>query len=255
MSRSRTSLRLAIAAFAAALSFAALSANPKAAHALPDLTSTMGARGQLSIDQISGFRVGTDGGLTYYGPIGFSARSYNAGSLQPNRGDTTFHYTTFWLAPSADYFIIDNLSVGGLLELSTTSSSVDFPTGNGATQNVSQPTTTSITILPRAGYLIGLSDRFAIWPRGGLGYISRQAVNPSIDPARATKDSFGSFIMDIDVGFLFRLSDTLYLKAAPELTFSLGGSHSVEDANVTRSASASIFQFAMVSGVGGFFDL
>ena len=245
-------LRLATAVFAAAATLVAL---PHEARALGEPTSTMGTRGQIAIDQISGFRVSSDGGLSYYGPLGFSTRSYNAGSLVPNRGDTTLHYTTFWIAPSGDYFVIDNLSVGGLLELSTTSSSVDFPTGNGATQNISQPTTTNITILPRVGYLIGLSNRFGIWPRGGLGYISRQSVNPSVDPANATKDSFGSFIMDIDVGFLFRLSDTFFVKAAPELTFSLGGSHSVEQAGVTRSANASIFQFAMVSGVGGFIDL
>ena len=245
-------LRLATLVFVATASITAL---PRDAHALEEPTSTIGARGQLAIDQISGFRVSTDGSLSYYGPLGFSTRSYDAGSLVPNRGDTTLHYTTFWLAPSADYFVIDNLSVGGLLELSTTSSSIDFPTGNGATQNISQPTTTNVTILPRVGYLIGLSNRFAIWPRGGLGYISRQSVNPSVDPANATKDSFGSFIMDVDVGFLFRLSNTFFIKAAPELTFSLGGSHSVEEANVTRSANASIFQFGLVSGIGGFIDL
>ena len=251
MSRFRSSLRLATATFAAAATLAAL---PRQAHALPEPTSTMGARGQLAVDQISGFRVSTDGGLTYYGPIGFSTRSYNATNFD-NRGDTTYHFTTFWLAPSADYFVIDNLSVGGLLELSTTSTSVDFPTGNGATQNISQPTTTNVTILPRVGYLIGLSDRFGIWPRGGLGYVSRQSITPDRDPANAVKDSFGSFIMDIDVGFLFRLSDTFYVKAAPEVTFSLGGSHSATVRNVTTSANAGVFQFAMVSGVGGFIDL
>lgn len=240
-----------------ALSCAAVLTFTASASALPDVAGPMGARGQLAIDQISGFRMSTDGSLNYYGPIGFSVRKFNQTNLDGS-GDTTYHFTTFWLAPSADYFVIDNLSVGGLIEFSTTSTSADFKDRNGVVNTISFPSATNFTFLPRVGYLINLSNRWAIWPRGGVGYISRQTVIPDANPRAETTDNFHSFLLlDADVGFLFRISDTLFIKAAPELSFTLGGTHSVTTpvTNVERSADANVFQFAGVTGIGGIFDL
>jgi hypothetical protein len=215
---------------------------------------TIGAKGQLVIDQLSGFRVTTSGNLDYYGPLGFSTRSFTERDFDNTRTqDVTTHETTFWFAPSADFFVIDHLSVGGLIELATTSSSVNVNT-NGASASTSLPGTTDFTFLPRVGWMFNIGERLAIWPRGGLGYISRQHDIPN--GTATVTDSFNGFIFDVDVGFLVRFTDGWFIKAAPEISFVPGGSHSsTNNTGVEVSADASTFQFAGVAGIGVYLDL
>ena len=224
------------------------------AHALVPPAGQLGQKGELVVDQVSGFRMSTDGNLSYYGPIGFSVRSVTERDFDTNQTvDNTLHRTTFWLAPSADIFVIDHLSVGGLIEFSTTSSSLDVKT-NGTTLNIPQPTTTNFTFMPRVGWMFPISEKFGIWPRAGLGFISRQ-TNYN-DATNTTRDTLSGFMLDLDVGFLFRFSEGWFLKAAPELSVVPAGGHSQTDNNgVTRSADASVFQFAGVTGIGIYLDL
>lgn len=249
----RKQVTVALATVAAA--FGVLFA-PAEASAQRSLMTPLGGKGQLAIDQLAGFRVGAvNGGVTYAGPLGFSVQSYSSADYN-GRGNTVFHNTSFWFAPAADYFVIDHLSIGGLLELSTTSGSVDQPiNGSGATQNFNQPTTTDFTLMPRIGYMIPLAnDRIGIWPRGGLGYASRQVANGNLNNLQ--KETFGSVVSTIDVGFIFRVNETFFFRAAPEMTFSLGGSHSSTDnAGRSVSANASFFQFGVVTGIGVLLDL
>jgi hypothetical protein len=227
-----------------------LSKRAAAQHELP----TMGGKGTLSIDQVSGFRVSSVGGLTYEGPLGFSIQRYSNTPFPPGGPDTVYHYTNFWLAPSADIFVIDHLSIGGLIEFVSTSSSVDIPQPNGAVLSTPLPGTTSFTLLPRIGYLIPLGERFGIWPRGGIGFGSRQtnAGNPN----NPTRQTFSGALLDFDVGFVIRVNETFFIRAAPEITFSLGASHSdVDNRGITESANAGFFQFAGVAGIGVFLDL
>lgn len=218
-----------------------------------------GDRGQLAIDQISGFRLSSVGGLSYYGPIGVSLSSITTRALGTPGNiteDDTFHYTTFWLAPSADFFVIDHLSVGGLIEFATTSTSEDRNVTGQPQQTINLPSTTDFTLLPRVGYLIPIGgDRFGIWPRGGLGYVSRQVSVPGGANAY-TRDTFSGLLIDIDVGFLYRITDSFFIKAAPEISFVPGGTHAETLQNGTSiSGPASAFQFALVSGVGGIIQL
>lgn len=106
---------------------------------------------------------------------------------------------------------------------------------------------------PRVGYLVGIGERFGIWPRAGLGYASRQIATGNV--ATATRDSTYGALIDLDVGFLYRLTNNVFLRAAPELTFSLGQSHASTIGNTTLSANASLFQFSATTGIGVFFDL
>jgi hypothetical protein len=221
---------------------------------------TMGAKGTLAIDQLSGFRVSSvsnftgSGGVSFASPIGFAIQRYNESPYQPGP-DRTYHATTFWIAPSADIFIIDHLSLGGLIEFVTTSTSVDAPVGGGGTLTQTLPGTNNFTLLPRVGYLIQVSDRFGIWPRGGIGYASRQIV--SGDPNNPSRSTFSGALLDFDVGFIFRVTESFFFRVAPEITFSLGASHSdVDNRGIqTPSASASFLQFGGVAGIGVFWDL
>src|SRR5882762_6194404 len=96
---------------------------PSQAHAQHDLLSKPGQRGQLAIDSLMGFRIGASSGIAYAGPLGFALQSYTEHDLgnNNNNNETTVHQTTFWFAPEADYFVIDHLSVGGLIEIASTS--------------------------------------------------------------------------------------------------------------------------------------
>jgi hypothetical protein len=230
---------------------------------------TMGAKGTLAIDQLSGFRVSSvdvgngRGGLSYEGPIGFAIRSYSETPFPDRAGiigpDTTYHTTSFWLAPSADFFVIDHLSIGGLIEFVSISTSVDVPRGAGVIVTESFPAQTSFTLLPRIGYLIQISDRFGIWPRGGIGYGSH--VYYDGDPAGPTRHSIYGLLLDFDVGFIIRVTDSFFFRIAPEVTFALGANHQ-DTANYntpqqfqTPSEHAGLFQFAGVAGIGVFWDL
>ncbi len=230
-----------------------------AAEAQAQEPSGFGDRGQLAIDQISGFRLSSTGAITYYGPIGVSVSSVTLRNLnQPANvvEDDTYHFTTFWLAPSADFFVIDHLSVGGLIEFATTSTSVDQNVTGRPQQTISEPSYTDFTLLPRVGYLIAVGgDRFGIWPRGGAGYVSRQTIVAAGANA-FTRDTFSGLIIDLDVGFLYRITDSFFIKAAPEVAFVPGGTHAetLQNGN-SISGPGSAFQFALVSGVGGIIQL
>jgi hypothetical protein len=60
------------------------------------------------------------------------------------------------LAPSGDYFIAPNISVGALVGFSS------YPVGAGDA--------TTFGLMPRAGYSFPLTDVLSIWPRLGIGY-------------------------------------------------------------------------------------
>jgi hypothetical protein len=231
---------------------------PREAHAQRELLSRMGSKGQLAIDQLSGFRASSIGGVSYAGPIGFSIQNFSetVPSLIPNgpTSSNTYHFTSFWLAPSADYFVVDHLSIGGLVEIVTTSGSVDVPGNNNSTTNIPLQSTTSLTFLPRIGWMFNLTDRFSIWPRGGIGYVSRSGAPLPQLPAPGATDTFSSILIDLDVGFLYRINENWFLRGAPELSVA-PGSHSYGAGNTSVSASASLFQFGVTGGIGVIWDL
>jgi opacity protein-like surface antigen len=244
-------------ALVASAALAALFASSTARADITPPTTGMGDKGQLWLDQLSGFRVGTSSTVgaqvDYYGPIGFNVTSVSEDCFGTNcNTTTTLHQTTFWLAPSADIFVIDHLSIGGLIEFSTTSASQDLQQG-GTTSSGPLPSTTNFTFEPRAGWLFALSDRFGIWPRLGLGYASRQRDDQN-GPV-FVRDSKQGVILDLDAGFIWRITDSFFLKAAPDLAFLPGGSHSETLNNVSLSSNASIFQFSVVTGIGAIIDL
>lgn len=232
---------------AALLAMAALTV-PQSSHAEP-----LGQKGNLIIDQISGFRVSSNGELHYYGPLGFSTRSTTEHSPFVTQNDrTTRTYTTFWIAPSADFLVIDHLSLGGLIEFSTTGGSDEYVEG-AVTTKIDRPRYDDFTLLPRIGWLIDVSDRFGIWPRGGIGYVSRGRTDLAGNRQYQTT-TYSGFLFDFDVGFLLKVADSLFLRAAPELSYS-PGSISVSNRGVTQTADASAFQFAVTAGIGGVIHL
>lgn len=223
-----------------------------------DLVTPTGGRGQFVFDQISGFRASSasspNAAFSYSGFIGFSYSrlnydNINQGGLAPG-GSTAYSYTSFWLAPSLDWFPINHLSIGGLVEISTTSSSRD-DTQNGITRTFSLPTTTNFTLLPRVGFMIpigGETGRFAIWPRLGAGYASRQFASNG-NGNNDAKTTYSGFELDADVGFLLRINETFFVKLQPEFVW-IPGTVSTTLNNVAYSASGSDINFLIQGGIG-----
>jgi hypothetical protein len=230
---------------------------PRTARAQRQLLTPTGGKGTLAIDNITGLRVNAFSGISYAGPLGVSTSSYSEDALKVGDANATVHETTIWLAPAADYFVIDHLSIGGFVELASKSGSVDTQTNGAGTFNTDLPTTTGFTLLPRIGYLIPIGDRFAIWPRGGIGYAYRgtsSVTGAGQGAVVKTKDSFSALVIDLNVDFLFRINETFFLVAAPDLGASLGGSHTHTDL-VQRSSNANLLQLSVLTGLGIFFDL
>ena len=241
-------MSLAAAAAFAAITFGA----PTEAKAARELLVPAGEKGTLAIDQISGFRASMINGLTYAGPLGFTHQDLNEHAFNGNT-DYGTHLNTFWLIPSADLFVIDHLSVGLLAEYSTTWGTADVVRNDQNSTSVSLKGTNSFTILPRVGYLISINDRFAIWPRAGIGYARTETNQGTADVPLI--DAVSGVIVDLDVGLIYRFNETFFARASPDLVFSLGGSHSQSNAGVTTSAGAGLLQASAVFGVGVFFDI
>ncbi len=225
-----------------------------------DLVTPTGGKGQFVLDQISGFRASAapspNGAFSYSGIVGFaysklSYDSLNIGGLSQG-GSTAYAYTSFWLAPSLDWFPIDHLSIGGLVEISTTSGSRDDKqTGQSPTITTSLPTTTNFTILPRVGWMIpigGPEGRFAIWPRVGAGYASRQWASPG-NQNNDAKTSFSGFELDLDVGFLLRVNETFFFKLSPEFVW-VPGTAATTVNGLTLSSSGTDINFLVQGGIG-----
>jgi hypothetical protein len=242
---------LAVAAAGAAMSTTSL------ARAQSDIRSPIGSKNSIVLDDLAGFRASSVGGVGYSGPLGVSTQSLSenipSGNANATGGSDTFHYTTIWFAPELDYFVIDHLSIGGLLQISTTSSSFSESLTGAATTTTSLPTTTNVTVLPRIGWMFNLADRWAIWPRAGLGYAVRTTAEPAVANGGGvqvnTTDSFSGFVIDLDASFIFRINQMFFLRATPEITF-VPGSHTLTANNVSTSYGATLFDFTADIGFG-----
>ena len=96
------------------------------------------------------YRFGSDGQLAISSDAAIAITH-----ASPSEGASSTRVT---LAPAVDYFIIENLSIGGFISLDhTTIEDVDF---------------TVFGIGPRVGYNIPLSNAVSVWPKVGFSFQS-----------------------------------------------------------------------------------
>jgi hypothetical protein len=251
-------------------------------HALParaqrELLTTPGQKGQIVIDQLSGFRGGVSGvvgaggdalypSINYYGPIGVAVEHYSQAAPPPDAPNSfVVTTTTFWLAPSLDVFVINHLSIGGMVQIAYTSASESLPMNGTQSTSTSLPSNTSFAIMPRVGYMIWFRDsgpfgrRWALWPRLALGYASNAvgSIQAGGGNVPAVGSSVYGFVMELDVGLLFRVTENFFLRLAPDFAWMPGAGNSVALANNPKSIdeSASYWDFSMTFGLGVMFDL
>jgi hypothetical protein len=257
---------LTLASFALAL----LLSSP--ALAQRELLTKPGQKGQVVIDQISGFRGGVSGivggqnelapAVDYYGPIGFAIQHYSQADARFSSNVDSVTATTFWVAPSFDVFVIDHLSVGGMVQLAYTGNSASEPIGASRSVNVNIPSNVSFSAMPRVGWMFALGDRWAIWPRFSIGYVTDQigAVVPPGGKVAVGGSSISGLGLDVDAGVLFRVNETFFLRLAPEAGWIAAGSNSTTVLSPrgnpqTETASANYLEFTLTGGIGVMFEL
>lgn len=215
----------------------------KGTGSLPGGQPDLGEKGAFVIDQVSGFRGRIGGGVGYYGPVGVAYNTFTGVSgiavdrtgtsvTTISQNERTIRSWSVWLAPSIDYFLVDNLSIGGLFSIETTFGSQttkvkQILTGTSSESESDLPTVVSFTLMPRIGYLIRTSDRLSIWPRIGVGYFNGRngAVETSTDAAGKTTSqtvttSISSMLFQLDLGIIYQVTDNVFFRVAPSVSFS-----------------------------------
>jgi hypothetical protein len=238
-----------LVAVSAALMVVALSAS---ANAQTDL-SPFGVKGTFAIDAQGGttLLIGDDPqnfGLTPF--LGWHFRHRTTEPANPGGNYQTRKDNIFYLNPGVDYFVIDNLSIGGEVLFALSGGARTDHFGNGTPDRTADTQSgTYFGLMPRVGYNIALSNLFSIWPRGGIGF---QTV--SYSGANAQDRSETAWFVFADVPFLLHPVEHFFIGAGPGVTFSLG--HSYKEGGATQKSrdGTTITDFRLLSFVmGGYF--
>lgn len=233
--------RSIVAAAMAALSCLFLEATARAER---ELIVPFHEGGHLVLDQLSGLRVSASSGVGYAGPAGMAFRTTKADATTPGAPGSETSTTSLWLSPSADVFVTEHLSVGGLVEIAHTWGAVE-----SGGKRLELPGTTSLTFMPRVGFYVPIGDRIGIWPRVGLGWSSVESVSFASTGGAPARETFRSMILDADLSLVYRFTETFFMRAGPEVGVTLGGRRSTEAGGTSSGGGASVLQ---ISGVVGF---
>jgi hypothetical protein len=181
-----------------------------AAAAVAVAASPAAAQGQA--------RFGDQGELAISADIieGFETTLENTSVSNGGGSDTTLR-----LAPAADYFVIDRLSLGGQVVLG-----VDSPPRG--------PSVTEFSVAPRIGYNAPISDLVSFWPDGYIRFTTVSG-NPG-----ANIFAIGAF-----APLLLHPAQHFFIGLGPNVSTEL--SHDPGGNRVT--------QFGLTSMVGGWFSL
>jgi hypothetical protein len=155
----------------------------------------------------------TGGGPAHhFGDEGQIAISSDAAlSISHRTGGTT----EITLAPALDYFVIKNLSVGGIIEF-------DYTKAGDASSS-------RFGIGPRVGYNIPLSDLVSLWPKLGFSY-AHTSNTISVKANGVTTDltsSSDGIALNLFVPFMFHPAEHFFAGFGPFLDADLSGDNKV----------------------------
>jgi hypothetical protein len=128
---------------------------------------------------------------------------------------------TFLLAPAADYFVIQGLSIGGQIVYSHTHAS-SGGTATGASSTSTSVDTDSFGIGPRIGYNIPISDLFSFWPKVALIYTDKSTSGASGN----------TFDVQAYAPVLLHLAPHFFAGLGPQIQTDISASASVGGVNV-----------------------
>jgi len=166
-----------------------------------------------------------------------------------------------------DVTVIPRLTVGAAIAFGfglggTNEEEIAGPGGVRTPQRTDSPTATAIGLVPRVGYILPLGDIFAFWPRLGFGFYSVSSSSESITNSGATRtvrDTDTLFSLDLDPQFVLVPLEHFFIHGGPLVNVPISGSRSrsvIEGANTNRTSSdASLFNFGLSLGLGGWFNV
>jgi hypothetical protein len=219
--------------------------SPNEALAERELIVPFHEGGHLVLDQLAGLRLSGASGVSYAGPAGVAFRSTKLDGVTMGAPSKETSSTTLWLAPTADVFVTDHLSVGGLVEVAHTWGAVE-----GGSQRLELPGTTSMTVLPRVGFYAPFGDRLGLWPRAGVGYCSVEAVSFLSTGSVLVRETVHALVLDLDLSLVYRFGETFFMRAGPEVGVTLGGRRTVEQSGTSAGGGGSVLQLSGVIGFG-----
>jgi hypothetical protein len=141
----------------------------------------------------------------------------NAGfgfSHQIGHGDGT----TFSLRPGLDYFIIENLSIGGAIQFDFASAPPNVPNASSST---------NVILAPEVGYELALTDTWSLWPMASVSMQFPSSGNPLV-------------AVNVSVAFLVHPAEHFFFGIGPALS-----------QDITSNPNTFISGFFRI---GGYFD-
>lgn len=128
---------------------------------------------------------------------------------------TSDKVTTITFEPAADYFVIDNLSVGGFI-------GINYAKAGNADG-------TRFSIGPRVGYNLSFTNMMSVWPKIGLSYAHSSAgyttSQGNVDVS--TSKSNNSIALNLFVPVMFHPATHFFLGLGPFLDTDLSGDNRV----------------------------
>ena len=119
--------------------------------------------------------------------------------------------TTIQLAPAADYFVINNLSVGGFVGF-------DFVTSGDNDSS-------RFSIGPRVGYNLPFSDLVSLWPKAGFSYAHTSSTTSTSTGGTtvSTTNTADAFALNLFVPIMFHPVQHFFAGFGPFLDADLSG--------------------------------
>jgi len=148
---------------------------------------------------------GDKGQLTISSDAGLSISNTSTSGVD---GSTT----QLTLRPAVDYFVVNNVSVGGFIGLDYTSTSGGH--------------TTSFAIGPRVGYNFAFSERFSFWPKLGFSYsTSSTSIDATVAPGTtvSSSESGNHLALNLFAPVMFHPVQHFFLGFGPALDTDLTG--------------------------------
>lgn len=173
----------------------------------------------LGVERVFGFTTTT---VTDEGDVTTNTTSLTGFSL----GHTGRTITSVYSVPrvNVDYILPMGLSFGGAFGLSTIGYTSENKTGQVTVTN--EATLTGFLFAPRVGYMIGLNEQFAVWPRGGFSYIYASMADEDANNNNAdTSTGYGA--VTLEVPFVFAPTKSFGFVATPALDLGVAGSREV----------------------------
>lgn len=202
---------------------------------------SLGNEGDLSIaaERLSGLSLGSIG-VDPEGPVDEFETSYTSFRLLTSESTASGPVSAVPVFSSPrigiDYFLADQLSLGGSLGLVTTS------WDNDGDNDFS---TTTFLLAVRVGYWIPLNPTFAFWPRGGLTLLTLSQSDDDDD----VESSMTLPALSLEAPFMIALGPA-FLQLAATLDVAIGGSAETQAGAASTEYDVSAYEIGLQAGLG-----